>query len=242
LVVPSQYLYDVFQRLQAPCAIISNIIDLQRFPFRSPVRTAHGAHIIVTRNLERIYDLGTGIRAFALLRKQLPEARMTIAGSGPELSRLESLAVSLGVAGSVCFAGRIDNANIAELYQRADLLLNPSLVDNMPISLLEAFASGVPVVSTRVGGVPFIAQDGKTALLVSPEAPESMAHAMLRILTEPNLAATLATAARAEAEKYSWEHVKERWIAEYSRLMRTRSTTADCSGQGGAGSTRSEPR
>ncbi len=97
---------------------------------------------------------------------------MTIAGAGPEVEKLQRVAASLDLEDAVRFAGRMDNAAIADLYRSADAMLNPSLVDNMPISVLEAFASGVPVVSTNVGGVPFIAQDGRNALLVPPSDPQ----------------------------------------------------------------------
>lgn len=79
---------------------------------------------------------------------------------------LEELACRLGLADVVTFTGRVDNEGMAALYQSADIMINPSLVDNMPISLLEALASSVPVVSTDVGGVPFMVEHEKTALLV----------------------------------------------------------------------------
>src|SRR5205085_2011474 len=105
--------------------------------------------------------------------------RMTIAGEGPERQRLEELVRSLGLTGNVTFTGRVDNLGIEALYQKADVFLNPSLVDNMPISILEALASEVPVVSTRVGGVPFIIEHEKQALLVPPGDPSAMATAVL---------------------------------------------------------------
>ena len=119
-------------------------------------------------------------------------------------------------------AGRIDNAQIPALYAAADVMLNPSTVDNMPISILEAFASGVPVVSTDVGGVPFIAEDGRTALLVPARDPAQMAGAMLRILQDRPLAVRLAAAARDEVKQYAWPVVRQKWLAVYRRLARNR--------------------
>ena len=101
---------------------------------------ARVAHVVVTRNLEWIYDNETAIRALALVRPQFPSCRMSIAGTGPELERLRQTAIACGVGDAVAFAGRLDRDAIAALYKTADIALNPSRVDNMPNSILEALA------------------------------------------------------------------------------------------------------
>jgi glycosyltransferase involved in cell wall biosynthesis len=121
----------------------------------------------------------------------------------------------VGIADAVDFPGRIDNDQMNALYASADLMLNPSTVDNMPISILEAFASGVPVVSTDVGGVPFIAEDGRTALLVPPRDAEAMAGAMLRLLRDEDFAQRVAAAGLCESQRYAWPVVREQWLATY---------------------------
>lgn len=222
LVVPSAFLDGVFRRFGFTPEIVPNIINLERFGLPR-TRTAEDApHVVVTRNLEPIYDIPSVLSAFAMVRATLPAARLTVAGSGPELARLQAMAADLGIADAVTFAGRIDNAQIPALYAAADVMLNPSTVDNMPISILEAFASGVPVVSTDVGGVPFIAEDGRTALLVPARDPAQMAGAMLRILQDRPLADRLAAAARDEVKQYAWPVVRQKWLAVYRRLARNR--------------------
>jgi glycosyltransferase involved in cell wall biosynthesis len=218
VVVPSGYLRDVFERFGVAARIIPNIIDLQRFHPGTRTRSAHAPHIVVTRNLEAIYDVETAVRALSLLRRRVPEARMTIAGTGPEREKLQRLVASLHLGEAVRFAGRMDNADVADLYRSADAMLNPSLVDNMPISVLEAFASGVPVVSTNVGGVPFIAQDERNALLVPPSDPPGCAAALERVLTDVALAHRLSREALEDATGYSWLRVRELWLAEYQRV------------------------
>lgn len=214
LVLPSGFLREVFQRFGVDGQVIPNIIDLDRFkPAQRDGREP--PHLIVTRNLEPIYDIPSALQAFALVRQQLKQTRLTIAGSGPEREQLEQLAADLGIADAVTFTGRIDNDQMTALYASADVMLNPSTIDNMPISILEAFASGVPVVSTRVGGVPFVAEHGRTAFLVEARDYRAMAQSVLRLMQEPELARAFRTAGLAEAQRYAWPVVREQWLAAY---------------------------
>ena len=144
---------------------------------------------------------------------------MTIAGTGPEEAALRELARSLGLDDAVQFAGRLDPDAVAALYRSADVALNPSTVDNMPNSVLEALASGVPVVSTDVGGVPYIVQHGTTALLVPARDPSAMANAVLQLLDNPAQAEALASAGRAEVERYTWPRVSEVLDHAYRKAM-----------------------
>jgi L-malate glycosyltransferase len=220
LAVPSGFLAEVFQRFGMASQVVPNIIDLQRFRPQATDADAQaaprtGARLLVARNLEPIYDNATALRAFALLCRGRPEATLTVAGSGPQLAELQALAAELGVAGRVTFTGRLDRDAMAAAYREADVLLNPSLVDNMPNSLLEAMASGVPVVSTDVGGVPFIVTHERTALLVPAGSPEAMAAAAARVLDEPGLAPALRAAGLAEVARYTWPQVGPRLAAVY---------------------------
>jgi glycosyltransferase involved in cell wall biosynthesis len=220
LVVPSGFLEQVFRRFGFAAEIVPNVVDLSCFTPRScSVRpTQHEPHIIVTRNLEAIYDVETALRAFAIVYSARPGAKLTIAGSGPEREKLQQLAQALGIAARVAFTGRLDNEKIPQLYREADLFLNSSTVDNMPISILEALASGVPVVSTDVGGIPHLVEDGKTALLVPPRDPHAMAQALLQLVDDPAQAARLAAAGRVSVQQYSWPSVRGRLFAVYGSL------------------------
>jgi glycosyltransferase involved in cell wall biosynthesis len=218
-VVPSAYLHRVFAKYGMDSEVIPNIIDLSRFqPAQRPVDAS--PHLIVTRNLEPIYDVATALRAFAVVRERYPSARLTVAGSGPELAALERLAAELDIANAVAFPGRIDNAQIPALYASADCMLNPSTVDNMPISILEALACGVPVVSTRAGGVPDLVEDGVTALLVAVGDHAAMAASVLRVLGDRSCAEAVRAAGLAEVKRYSWPRVKQQWQGAYQRASR----------------------
>jgi glycosyltransferase involved in cell wall biosynthesis len=218
LIVPSGYLSSIFREHGFASDIIPNIVDTERF---KPVndRRMNAPHLVVTRNLERIYDIGTALEAFRVVRQSFPNASMTVAGSGPERENLERVAAQLDISDAVLFTGALNREQIAELYRSADVAVNPSIVDNMPNSVMEAMAAGVPVVSTNAGGVPFIISSGQTGLLVPPGEPLPMARAILRILAEPELRARLSTAARAQAEQWSWRNVSARWLSAYREVV-----------------------
>ena len=166
-----------------------------------------------------IYDIASAIRAFAHIRANIPTARLTVAGSGPELPALERLVSDLGLNENVRFTGRLDNEMIATLYQDADVMINPSLVDNMPISILEALASGVPVVSTDVGGIPFLVTHEKNALLVPPANPEIMAEAVLRVLNDQVLVKQLVEEGLKLVKEYAWPNVRHRLLPVYQQAL-----------------------
>ena len=222
-IAPSDFLVRVFARHGLKAEVIPNIIDLTRFA-ASPLREAGTTpHIIVTRNLEAIYDIASAIRALERVRARWPGAHLTVAGTGPELAALQSLAAELKLSGAVHFAGRIANDEIAQLYASADVLLNPSTADNMPISILEALACGVPVISTRAGGIPDLVTHERTALLVAVGDHVAMADAALRLLDDRALAQRLHDAGRHEVLRYAWPSVREQWQAVYRHVAISRS-------------------
>ena len=224
IIVPSGFLGQIFGKRGFATRVVPNIVNLERFV---PGCGGDAApHILVARNLERLYDNASALRAFALVRRQYPKARITIAGSGPEREALETLARELGVADAVTFAGRVENSEMPALYHAVTIALNPSLADNMPISILEALASGVPVVSTNVGGVPFLVEDERTALLVPPSDHEVMAQACLRLLTDRELAARLVAAGQVLAKEFAWSQVRDKLFAVYSDVLDSRRLTA----------------
>jgi len=222
VIVPSGFLADVFNRRGVATRIVPNIIDVHRFTAggrHSHSREKISPQLLVTRNLEPIYDIGTALRALRQVRNTFPGATMTICGSGPERDSLMALAQGLGVGAAVVFTGRVENEQMAELYRSADVMVNPSLADNMPISVLEALASGVPVVSTRVGGVPHLVQHGKTALLVPPGDVDAMAKAVIRVLEDTDLADRLVTAGLGEIQQYTWPSVREKLQSVYTDAL-----------------------
>jgi glycosyltransferase involved in cell wall biosynthesis len=203
----------VFSRFGMTARIVPNIVDLARFHPAEALPPA--PHVVVTRNLEPIYDIASALRAFAILLGRYPQARMSIAGSGPELARLEQLARELGVRACVTFTGRLDSQEMATLYRGASVSLNTALADNMPNSVLEALACGVPVVSTEVGGVPYVVRHEETALLVRPGDTEAMAAAMTRLIEDDALRRKLIGNGLKYVQVLAWDRVRAQWFDTY---------------------------
>jgi glycosyltransferase involved in cell wall biosynthesis len=215
IVVPSGYLVDVFARFGLKAESIFNIVDVERFGFRS--RQALRPVFLSNRNLEPLYNVGCILRAFAIIQRRFTEARLTIVGDGSQRAGLEKLAAELGLRNAE-FIGRIAPDRMPTVYDDADIYLNSSDIDNMPGSIIESFAAGLPVVTTDAGGIPYIVSDGETGLLVGRGDHRQMAAMAIRLLEDPALAAKIINQAKDECRKYSWAAVRNRWISLYYEL------------------------
>jgi glycosyltransferase involved in cell wall biosynthesis len=216
LVTPSPFVRGVFARHGLDIRVIPNVLDIDRFPFRQRGRLR--PVFLHNRILEPLYRVDVTLRAFAIIQSRYPEARLTVAHDGVSRPGLEALARELGLR-NVGFVGRVPHARIRELYDEADIYLTNPDFDCLPGSLLECFASGLPVVATRVGGIPQIAADGEAALLVPCGDPEALAAAAMRLLEDPGLAARLTAHARQECRKYAAGPICEQWARVYGELV-----------------------
>jgi len=205
--VPSPYLQTVFKRFGVEAIEVPNIIDLHRFA-NNEKRKPDGPRIIITRNLESIYGIDTALKAFAEIRKAFPNAKLLVAGSGPKRVALETLSRELGVESNIEFLGRLDLDEIARLYAGADLMINPSRVDNSPNSIIEAMAAKVPIVTTDAGGIPFIVEDRKHVLMVPIDDFSAMADAALYVLQDGKASYEMCNNAYDLVQKYTWQNVR----------------------------------
>jgi glycosyltransferase involved in cell wall biosynthesis len=215
-VVPSRFLADLFARFGLAADIVPNIVDLDAFRFRrrEPVRPA----VLSTRNFEPLYNVACTLRAFRVIQLAHPDATLTLVGGGSEEPALRRLADHLGLR-RVRFVGRVPPGEISRFYAEADIYLQTPDIDNMPGSVLEAFASGLPVVSTAAGGVPAILTDEVHGLLVPPGDHAAAARAVLRLVDEAGLADRLSQAASATCRDYTWRAVRDRWLAVYRSVL-----------------------
>lgn len=217
IVAPSGYLVDVFRRFGLQARAIFNFVDASQFRFRErrPLRPV----FLSNRNFELLYNVGCTLRAFAIIQQHLPEARLTVAGDGSQRAALEALSRELSLRNTE-FIGRVAPEKMNELYDAADIYLNSPDIDNMPGSIIEAFASGVPVVTTDAGGIPYIVTDEQTGLLVRCGDYQAMASAAIRLLEEGVFADRLAHNAHEECRKYAWASVRNEWLKLYDELTR----------------------
>jgi glycosyltransferase involved in cell wall biosynthesis len=213
LAVPSQYLRRVFAQHGHVARVIPNVVDVDRFRFRA--REPLQPRLLSIRNLEAHYGVDTILRAFALVRARRPDATLTVAGDGRQAAPLRRLAGAIGDAG-IRFVGRVEPERMPDLLDQADVLLNASLVDNQPVTLLEAFAAGLPVVTTAIGDIGSLVRDGETGHIVAPRDRTAIAQAVLQLLADGGAAARIARRARAEVEAYTWARVGRAWTDLYA--------------------------
>jgi glycosyltransferase involved in cell wall biosynthesis len=226
ILVPSPYLHEVFANWGKRAEVVPNVLDESTFYPAKETTSDRSLHLIVTRNLEAIYDVGCVIDCFAKVLEQHPDARLSVAGSGPQKQSLERQCQQLGISDKVAFLGRLDISEMAELYRSADVMLNASTVDNSPNSLIEAMACGVPIVSTDVGGIPKLVSHEQDALLVPPRRPDLLAEQVLRLQTEPQLREQLISEGRKTIAKFTWARVGQALLTQYQHAIGKRKEAA----------------
>jgi glycosyltransferase involved in cell wall biosynthesis len=216
LVVQSGYLVEVFAEFGLEAEAVSNSLDLDHFPFRlrDPIRPV----FLCNRNFEKHYGVETVLEAFSLVQEEIPESELLLAGAGSQLTQLRSLAAELGCS-KVSFLGPVPPEEMPDLYGKADIFLNGSRLDNMPLSIMEAQACGLPVVTSDAGGIPWMVKNGQTALVASVDDPASLASQALRLVREPDLARGLSREGRALVEReYTMERILPLWVELYTDM------------------------
>jgi L-malate glycosyltransferase len=215
-VVQSAFLRDVFRSFEIDAKVVPNIVDLRQFTYR--VRDPLRPRLLCTRNFEPVYNLSCVLRAFAKIQAYYPAATLTLVGSGSQDAILRDEAAALRLE-NVTFAGRIAPSEVHASYADADIYVQAPRIDNMPLSLLEAFASGLPVVSTDVGGVPSMLRHGVDGLLVADDDAGGLADQVVNLLTHPALARRLAQSAYRTLAAYQWPVVRDGWLHAYGRAV-----------------------
>jgi L-malate glycosyltransferase len=217
-VVPSTFLQEVFRTFGIGAEVIPNIVDLELFAYRP--RTPLRPRLLCTRNFEPIYNVGCVVNAFALVQARYADATLTLVGAGSQAEGLRRMVSERGLR-NVSFAGPVPPAEISRYYAEADIYVQTPDIDNMPTSVLEAFASGCPVVSTRAGGVPAILTDGVHGLLAACGDHAAIAEHVIHLVDNPAFALRLTAAARESCERYRWDAVRAQWISLYRSIMRS---------------------
>ncbi|MCI4358618.1 MAG: glycosyltransferase family 4 protein [Thermoplasmata archaeon] len=202
--------------------VIPTPIDLEEFHDLAPSRSPKARPVVLF--VGRLYleqkGLDLLLRALAKLpRDRQPDLRLVGEdwGSRPELERLAS---HLGVQDRVTITGRLSRPEVLREYASADLFVLPSRFDSFPVVLLEAMAAGLPIIATRVGGIPEVVAEGSTGLLVPPGDVDRLKEAMETALRDDSLRRSLGQAGLRAVDAYSWKRLAPRYIAMFSELAR----------------------
>jgi len=215
IVVPSGYLVDVFSEVGLSAIIVPNLVDLSQFRYRerNPLRP----HLVCTRGFSEYYSVDVVVKAFAEVKRQYPEAQLDLVGGGPLEATIRKQVGDLQLSG-VKFAGVASRQEIGKYYDQADIFVNASWLDNMPVSLIEAFRSGTPVVSTSPESITYLVRHEHNGLLSKVGDDKALAANVIRLLRDPALAANLAKNAYEDSQKYTWDAVREQWLKVYCDL------------------------
>ena len=205
-IVLSGFLGKLFDRFDIPYTIIPNIIELdgKQYIERSQIEPKY----ICVRSHEELYNIPCILRAFQKVQHEMPTATLTLVGDGSQHEALMKLAEEMKLK-NVAFTGRVDNSEIYSYLRQADILLSTPMVDNMPVSLLEAMNAGLLVISTNVGGVPYMIEDGNTGLLIQNNDHDALANRMIWAVENQTLSIAMIQKAHKDVNHYRWEGIKE---------------------------------
>ena len=216
IVVPSGYLVAVFAKFGLRARAIFNIVELEHFRYRE--RALLAPRFMCSRLLEPLYNVANVIRAFRLIKDEVPEATLTIAADGSQRANLEKLVAELKLD-SVTFRGFVPFDQMPDLYDAHDVHLIGNDIDNMPAAITESCATGIIIVTTDAGGIPYLVENGRSALIVPCGDVAGLARESLRALRDPELARSLARNARDRAQEFAWPRVRAQWLALYHELV-----------------------
>lgn len=209
-IAPSLYLYEVFQKAGFKnLKYIPNAIFLKEYPFKS--RKVLKPTLLWVRAFSEIYNPILALKVLKELLKDYPTAELCMVGPEKDKSHMECIDYAERNKLPVKFKGKLSKSEWMELSEGYDIFLNTTSVDNTPVSLIEAMALGLPIVSTNAGGIPYLIQEKETGLMVPPDDKSEMLSGIKKLLQDPELAENLSQNARLHAEQFDWEIVKKYW-------------------------------
>jgi len=211
---PSRYLFEAFQDLRPDIHIVPNALDLRLYPNRE--RRIFEPHLMWLRAFHHIYNPNLAVRVLSLLRKQYPAARLTMIGGDKHdgsLGEARRLAVTLGLHDAVRFRGPVPKHLVGRALAQGDIFLNTSRIDNTPVSVIEAMACGLCVISTDVGGIRHLIRDGHNGVLTPSDDAEAIHQALLSMLSQPERSFAMTQKAISSVQDLDWANVLEKWEA-----------------------------
>lgn len=228
LIAKSKSSEEFFVRLGVPkkrIFVVPNGINISKFDpatagveMRNELRIDQEPLVVTAIRLLKKKGPRYLVAAFPKVLETVPDTKLAIAGKGPEAVNLRAQIRKLGIGDSVLMLGELPHEQTLKLMAAADAFVLPSLIESCPNALLEAMAVGVPVVGTRVGGVPEIIENEENGLMVPEANPNSLADAVVRVLEDNQLAKKLkANGVKTVHEKFTWESVAKQTLMVYKK-------------------------
>ena len=208
---PSYYLKYIFESKGYDIFLIPNSIEIKKYKFKK--RSICSPKLLWVRSFHKIYNPQLAIQVLSILRKKYPNVSLCMVGPEKDSSMKEckELANELLLLKHIEFKGFLKKQDWLDLSNNFDIFINTTNFDNDPISVKEAMALGLPIVSTNVGGLKYLLQNGKNALLVNANDQEDMATQIDKVISNIELATKLSLNARKKAESFSWENNINKW-------------------------------
>lgn len=204
--------------LQQKIGVIYNGIDIE--DFRPDENAINQENFVITPGASRITDrkgLNYLIEAVAILAKKYPQIKLKIMGDGNARENLEKLVLEFGIENNAEFLGRISREETTPRYQEASVFVLPSLNEGMSNAMLEALASGLPIVATDTGGTAELVTDGENGYIIKMKDATDIAEKIEKLINDPALRKKMGAASRARAEKMSWQKVAEEYYNLYKK-------------------------
>lgn len=211
-VAVSGYMKDAFDKAGYPTVVIPNNIDISMYPYKK--RQVIKPRLLWVRSFHRQYNPNMAADVLALLLKEYPNAALCMVGPDKDgsMEEFQNYCSNIGISEHIKIKGLLSKSEWHKLSEGYDIFINTTNVDNTPVSVIEAMALGLPVVSTNVGGLPFLLEDGKDALLVNKGDAEAMYKSVKSLIDNTTLLSVIVDNARAKAASFDWENVKDKWL------------------------------
>lgn len=211
-VAVSGYLKKAFEDAGYKALVIPNNIDISLYKFK--LRESPQPKLLWVRSFHKIYNANMAIDVLKLLLEKYPEAELCMVGPDRDGSRndFEKYAQNMGVKSKIKITGGVTKSEWIKLSENYDFFINTTNVDNTPVSVIEAMALGLCVITTDVGGIPFLVEANKDAILVKQENPSQMAYEIKKLLDCPQKVLELSLSGREKAMTFDWKIIKEKWF------------------------------
>jgi glycosyltransferase involved in cell wall biosynthesis len=208
---PSTYLYEAFRKQGFKVEHIPNSIDIGSYPFK--MREVIRPRLLFVRSFHKIYNPEMAVKVLYEIQKKYKDASLCMVGPDKDgsLEEVKKLAEDLKISDKIKFTGKLPKSEWISLSSDYDIFINTTHFDNHPVSVIEGMALGLPVVSTNVGGIPYLIENGTDGLLVPQNDVKKFVEALDQLIDNPELSKKIILAARKKAESYSWAEVKMKW-------------------------------